>query len=390
MELLEELKTELTAIKENTKKIELIKDIEARVENLEKAIKRPPLASSEQADIVNHTKAFINFMRYGKASMKPDEVKQLVEDKDGRILVPDEIDAELYRKLPEINVMRNLATVRTTSREVVNFKFIDEVKVGFGEKLETANRLETALGESLHEKKEWEIENKALYVEDLNGLVRVGVDLLADSMFNLEAYVRDSFARKRAEAEEEAFIIGKGHHKNEPQGLFSYKYEKKEAIEHKKISAEAILDLIYSVPAQYRRNGVFVMDNATEAEIMKLAHDEDFVFIQSTTAGLPNTLFGYPIYTTHVDLNPNRLGIIRDIAAKTGFIKGEYCPIAFGDIRSAYVVLDRMGTTVQRLNELYIESGQIGFKFSARVGGGVLRPEAYHLLKIKEELKKTA
>jgi len=49
-----------------------------------------------------------------------------------------------------------------------------------------------------------------------------------------------------------------------------------------------------------------------------------------------------------------------------------------------------MGTTVQRLNELYIESGQIGFKFSARVGGGVLRPEAYHLLKIKEDLKKTS
>jgi HK97 family phage major capsid protein len=384
MDILEELKAELKSIKEGYNKIP---DITTRLDDIEKAFKRPPLPQVDGTPEVSKTKAFVNFLRYGKADMKPDERKQLVEDSDGRVLVPDEVDSELRRRLPELNVVRNLATVRQTSREVVNFKFIDEVKVGFGEKLETSNRLETALGDSLNEKKKWEIENKQLYVEDLNGLVRVGVDLLSDSMFDLEAYVRDSFTRKRAEAEEEAFILGRGHPKNEPQGIFNCKEAQKNAVESKDINSKALLDLIYSIPSQYRRNAVFIMDNRTEAEIMKLAHDERFTFIQNTNAALPNTLFGYPIYTTHVNLFPYKDGTVigdtKELMTLLGLGKNEFCPIAFGDFKSAYVILDRLGTTVQRLNELYIESGQIGFKFSARVGGGVIVPEAYNLLKVK-------
>jgi HK97 family phage major capsid protein len=390
MDILEELKAELKSIKEGYNKIP---DITTRLDDIEKAFKRPPLPQVDGTPEVSKTKAFVNFLRYGKADMKPDERKQLVEDSDGRVLVPDEVDSELRRRLPELNVVRNLATVRQTSREVVNFKFIDEVKGGFGEKLETSNRLETALGDSLNEKKKWEIENKQLYVEDLNGLVRVGVDLLSDSMFDLEAYVRDSFTRKRAEAEEEAFILGRGHSKNEPLGLFDYDDAHEDAVESDKLSAKAILDLIYSVPSQYRRNGAFIMDNRTEAEIMKLAHEEDFVFIQNTNAALPNMLFGYPIYTTHVTLSPYQVGTVKDQrkdALREDLkrlkdllsVKKAFYPIAFGDFKSAYVVLDRLGTTVQRLNELYIESGQIGFKFSARVGGGVINHDAYCLLKL--------
>jgi HK97 family phage major capsid protein len=36
--------------------------------------------------------------------------------------------------------------------------------------------------------------------------------------------------------------------------------------------------------------------------------------------------------------------------------------------------------TVQRLDELYAESGLVGFLFYFRVGGGVVRPDAFRAL----------
>jgi HK97 family phage major capsid protein len=52
----------------------------------------------------------------------------------------------------------------------------------------------------------------------------------------------------------------------------------------------------------------------------------------------------------------------------------------FGNWKYGYVIVDRMGMSVQRLNELYAESGQVGFLFHARVGGGVVRSNAFRAL----------
>ena len=99
--LIEEFKEELKAIKESTKKIdekeEEIKELNTRLEEIEKVVSRPPLNVEEEQkekELIQ-TKAFISFLKHGKAEMKPDEKKELVEDNDGRILVPEEIDSQL-------------------------------------------------------------------------------------------------------------------------------------------------------------------------------------------------------------------------------------------------------------------------------------------------------
>jgi HK97 family phage major capsid protein len=48
---------------------------------------------------------------------------------------------------------------------------------------------------------------------------------------------------------------------------------------------------------------------------------------------------------------------------------------AFGDFKAGYHILDHSsGMTVQRLVELYAESGLAGFKVHKRVGGYCIRP----------------
>jgi len=54
--------------------------------------------------------------------------------------------------------------------------------------------------------------------------------------------------------------------------------------------------------------------------------------------------------------------------------------VIFGDIRSTYRILDRRGLTMQVLKELKALSGQVGFLFTWRNTGGIIRAEASRIL----------
>ena len=56
-------------------------------------------------------------------------------------------------------------------------------------------------------------------------------------------------------------------------------------------------------------------------------------------------------------------------------------PAVFGDLKY-YRVMDRKGITMQRLNELYAATGQVGFRMYSRTDGKLLLPEAVQKLKM--------
>ena len=45
-----------------------------------------------------------------------------------------------------------------------------------------------------------------------------------------------------------------------------------------------------------------------------------------------------------------------------------------------YKIIDRMGMSIQRLDELYAEAGLVGFKAHFRVGGDVIRAAAFTII----------
>ncbi len=294
---------------------------------------------------------FANILR-GKFPIH--NVLSTTPDADGGYLVPVEFERQIVQGLEESNVIRSLAKTITTSAE---------------RKIPVAATHSTAL---------WTAENAA-YTESnptfaqktidafkLTDLVKVSVELLQDSMFDLESYIAGEFSRAFGIAEEEAFCVGTG--TGQPTGIFTANggVVGVTASGATAITVDNLIDLVYALKSPYRRNASFLMKDVTVSALRKLK-DSNGVYLwqPSVQAGQPDRILGYPIHTSPY---------VPAVAAAA-------LPIAFGDF-SNYWIADRMGRTVQRLNELYAGNGQVGFIATERVDGKVILAEGIQLLKM--------
>lgn len=271
---------------------------------------------------------------------------------DGGYLVPEEFERQIVMGLDEANVVRSLAKVITTSAE---------------RKIPVAATHSTAA---------WTAENGAYTPSDpsfdqktidaykLTDLVKVSIELLQDSMFDLESYIASEFARAFGIAEEEAFCVGTG--TGQPTGIFTANGGQV-GVDNANLSADELISLVYVLKSPYRRNAKFLMNEKTVSTIRKFKDGNGaYLWQPSLQAGEPDKLLGYELYTSPYVPEANA---------------GAYA-IAFGDFKN-YWIADRSGRTVQRLNELYSTNGQVGFVATERVDGKVILPEGIQLLKMK-------
>ena len=292
-----------------------------------------------------------------KNSYEIQNALQVGTDSEGGYLVPDEFERTLIDALQEENVFRQLANVIMTSSgdkkiPVVASKgsasWVDEEGVipesddAFGQVSIGAYKLAT--------------------------MIKVSEELLNDSVFNLEQYIAKEFAKRIGSKEEEAFFIGDGIGK--PTGIFNATGGGGIGVTTASASAitmDELMDLFYSLKSPYRKNAVFITNDATIKNIRKLKDGNgQYLWQPSLTAGQPDTLLNRPIKTSAY------VPVIAS-AAKT---------IAFGDF-SYYWVADRQGRAFQRLNELYAATGQVGFKATQRVDGKLILAEAIKVLQMK-------
>jgi HK97 family phage major capsid protein len=207
------------------------------------------------------------------------------------------------------------------------------------------------------------------YIEDLEGLARIGKDELADTDIALESIIVDSFTRARARAEETAFAAGTGHANEQPEGILNGTTVTRVATQTADvIEGDDFLNLIYAVPAQYRRNGKILVPSTTELAMRKLksATEELYLWQPNVQAGQPATFAGYPVLAQE------------DIGAIGA---SSQCDIGiFGDIQAGYRIIDRQGMKIQRLLELWATAGLVGILVSSRLTGGVIRADALRIL----------
>ena len=349
------------------------KVLKERIDTLETKLKRPgqedPDQKAQTPGAAEYKKSFFNFMRSGRMILTDEgtkhieqrikETKALVSDTTGQILIPEEIESEIYRALPNINIIRGLATIRPTTSDRIRRRSMTEVAMGWG-KLE--------LGAEPVEQDVTPTEAYQ-YVEDLEGLARIGKDELADTDVGLEAILVDSFSRARARAEETAFVSGTAHANEQPEGILNGTTVTRVATQTADvIEADDFLNLIYAVPAQYRRNGKLLVPSTTELAMRKLksATEELYLWQPNVQAGQPATFAGYPVLAQE------------DIGAIAASLN---CDIAiFGDIQAGYRIVDRQGMMIQRLLELWATAGLVGILVSSRVTGGVIRADALRVL----------
>lgn len=274
-------------------------------------------------------------------------------DADGGFLVPEEFENQIITGLEEANVIRSIAKV---------------IQTGSERKIPVA---------STHTVAEWTLENgeihehtptfeqKSIDAYKLTDLVKVSTELLQDSYFDLEEYIAGEFARAFGAAEEEAFCVGTG--TGQPTGIFTASGgEVGTTTSGVDISADNLIDLVYALKSPYRRNAVFLMKDTTVAAVRKLKDQNGaYLWQPSIQAGEPDSLLGYKLYTSPY----------------VPEVKSGSLAVAFGDFHN-YWIADRMGRTVQRLNELYAGNGQIGFIATQRVDAKVILPEGIKLLKV--------
>ena len=199
-------------------------------------------------------------------------------------------------------------------------------------------------------------------------MIKISSELLHDSAFDMAGYIAHEFGRRVGVAEEEAIINGDGNHK--PFGLLHATQGAQVGVttaSSTALTADELIDLQHSLRAGYRRNGVFIMNDATVKLLRKLKDGNgQFLWQPNVLYGQPDMLLNTRVLTTSCMPLPT--------AGNKAII--------YGDM-SYYWLADRQGRSLQRLNELYAANDQIGFKITQRLDGRLILPEAVQVLQMK-------
>lgn len=301
--------------------------------------------------------SFWNAMRV-KAPM-PSVLNALQEgtDSEGGYLVPDEFERTLVEALEEENVFRTLAHVIRTSS--------GDRKIPVVASKGSASWVDE---EGAYQESDDAFSQVSIGAYKLGTMIKVSEELLADSVFDLEAYISKEFARRIGAREEESFFNGDG--KGKPLGILAATGGAEvgvTAASATAITADEVIDLFYSLKAPYRKNAVWVLNDATVKQIRKLKDSTgQYLWQPSLIAGTPDTILGRPVKTSA--FMPTAAA-----GAKT---------IAFGDFKY-YWIADRQGRTFKKLSELFAATGQVGFMGTQRVDGKLILPEAIKVLQQK-------
>ncbi len=304
-----------------------------------------------------YKRAFWNAMRSKAAGYEVLNALQVGTDSEGGYLAPDEFERTLVEALEEENIFRSLATIIQTSS--------GDRKIPVVASKGSASWVDE---EGVIPESDDAFSQVSIGAYKLATMIKVSEELLNDSVFNIEQYIANEFGRRIGAKEEEAFFIGDGAGK--PTGIFNATGGAELGVTTASataITVDEVMDLFYSLKSPYRKNAVFVMNDATVKAIRKLKDGNgQYLWQPSITAGQPDTILTRPVKTS---------AYVPTIAAgaKT---------IAFGDF-SYYWVADRQGRSFQRLNELYAATGQVGFKATQRVDGKLILAEAIKVLQMK-------
>lgn len=300
------------------------------------------------------------FWRTMRDKSVPHEVLNALQvgtDSEGGYLVPDEYERTLIESLEEENIFRRFAHIIRTSS--------GDRKIPIVVSKGTASWIDE---EAAYPESDDTFGQTSISAYKLATMIKVSDELLHDSVFDVASYIAREFARRIGAAEEEAFFTGNGTGK--PTGLLHTTGGAEVGVTTKSATAltfDEVMDLFYSLRVPYRRNAVFMTNDATMKVLRQLKNGNgDYIWQPSVTAGTPDTILNRPVYTSTF------------MPTITAGAKA----MVFGDM-NYYWIADREGRKFQRLNELYAPTGQVGFLASQRVDGKLILPEAVKTLQMK-------
>ena len=293
-------------------------------------------------------------------------------DELGGYLVPEDFRAEIIQRLPAMTVMRPLCRVMQTSRDSVPIpkitgggaQYRSAVRVTWVDETPTAGTAATS----------FTVGQEVIPIHTGMAETYLSRNLIEDAAFDITAWLAEEFAMARAEDEDAQFIAGDGNGK--PQGILAGA----QTLSSSDISStdsgsntglntgDEILNMEFALDAQYRQNARWLAAKAFYRDARKLkTGDGEYIWERDYQAGTPARLLGYPILESE------------NVPAHT--TQNNYGAL-FGDFRTAYWIVDRVGMTVERyLTGSEARINQVLFIARFRLGGQCVAGWAVEALK---------
>jgi HK97 family phage major capsid protein len=288
------------------------------------------------------------------------EQKALIEDSAGQILLPKDLEVDVLSVARTGSMLRDLVTVRPTDRMTVPVGTLSAATTAWGKPETGATPPDATIVPAAST-------GGDIVVADLTCLVKVGVDELMDTPGATNQMLSEVFGDAVAEATDLAIAAGTG--SAQPAGLTLAANITRIPAGQKTTAASPptianLRALPFLLPARYRPNATWLF--STDAA--------------SAVAGLTDAAGG-PVWPNPGNPDPKTGGGFMGWAAYTvpglPAMTGTNAPsILFGDLKSAYRLVDRQRISVQRLEQRYAEIGQVGLMLRVRLGGDLIRESA--------------
>lgn len=314
----------------------------------------PEVTKDERA--AQHAAAFRAYLMGGEQELSPEHRSILREmraqavgtDASGGYLVPEGFSNALEESMLAFGGMREAATVFATA---------------------SGNDLPWPTVNDTAQKGAILAENTAVAEQDFtfasvifgaykysSKLVKVSVELLQDSAFDLNAYLAAALGTRIARITNEHFTTGTG--TAQPNGVVTAAGLGKAGAtgQTTTVTYDDLVDLQHSVDPAYRGGAIWMTADSSIKVIKKLKDaDNRPLWAPGVAVREPDTILGA------------RYVINQDVPAMAASAKS----ILFGDF-SKYMIRDVLGVQVLRLNERYADAHQVGFLAFSRHDGDLL------------------
>lgn len=182
---------------------------------------------------------------------------------------------------------------------------------------------------------------------------------IKDATFNIEDYLVSRLAKNFGRAEDNGFINGTG--VDMPTGILAKSGGADVGVTADTITYEDVVKLFFSVKPEYRRKGVWLMNDET-AMALRILKDDGGNYIWNHAN---DTIFGKKVY-------------ISEFMPSTG---AGAKPIAFGDF-SFYWIVGRRPISVRTLTEMFAMVDCIGYLAYEFLDGKLTRTDAIKVMQM--------
>lgn len=355
---LKDLKVQYEAIGKSN--LEGAAELKGQVKQLEAEIARNMARSvtSEQGfRETDEYKALNEFCKVGYSNELSAEHKALLRTDDnvsGGFLATNEMASEITKKIEEVDPVRSVMRVRTTGKRAMDLPIRTSIPTATYEGEAETGADSTSL---------YELTTITPFRQTFT--TPVTQDMLQDAEFDMDSEISSDAITAFAVGEGNGFVVGTGF--KVPQGFASDATLQTDAREVSggSITSDSIILLTGDLKVGY--DPVYIFNRRTLALIRTFkATTNSYLWQPGLNGPVANTINGFPYVLANS---------MQDEATNA-------FPIAFGDFRSGYTIVDRTGFSVIRDEFTLKKQGIIEFTMNRWNTGQPTLREAIKLLKV--------